>query len=69
MDALGNLAKNTSSVNELENKVTITNHRLQSVAGSRQDDGAILPDEFVFRQNDTRSADLDEEERALINLA
>jgi len=28
-----------------------------------------LPDEFVFRQNETRADDLEVEERALMNLA
>jgi hypothetical protein len=29
----------------------------------------IFPDEFLFRQNEERSADLEVEERALMNLA
>lgn len=28
-----------------------------------------LPDDFIFRQNETRNADLEVEERALMNLA
>ena len=31
--------------------------------------GSTLPDEFAFRQNEARSADLEVEERALMNLA
>jgi hypothetical protein len=29
----------------------------------------VFPDEFLFRQNEERSADLEVEERALMNLA
>ena len=36
--------------------------------GTQQPAEAIFPDEFAFRQNEDRTADLETEERAMMNL-
>lgn len=78
-EVLENFAKDSSNVVQLEDEINMTNKKLEGLAfggrvpqevhQSMADPEPMLPDEFAFRQNDMRVGDLEEEERALMNLA
>lgn len=69
-NVLEGLSNNIAREDELQGSIDEHTKRLQDLAHGKSLYGpGVIPDDFVFRQNEPRCSDLEYEERALMNLA